>query len=130
MSVFLQKLLLEVLVLLEGGLQVLLECLFVKLVELDRQGHDLMREVLNQRVGDLVAFGKLKQVVQICKFHFLGQELLVFFGQLFAEGLGEECHGEPRLLLQQVVAHAFGVEVELLELGDREGLEQAGRHPA
>lgn len=129
-TILLQKLLLEVLVLLERGLQVLLECLLVKLVELDRQRHDFMHEVLNERVSDLVSLCKLKKVLQVGKLHFLGQEFLVLFGQLLAEGLREERHGEAWLLLQQVVAQVFCKGIEFVELGDRESLVKGGGHPA
>jgi hypothetical protein len=125
LSVFLHHLFLEVLVHLERSFQVLLEKLFVKLVELNRQSQDFMLEVLNQRVGNLVLLSELEKILQITEFLILGLEFLVFSGELLTKVLGEECHGKAWLLLQHVVPKSFGVGITFCELVNRESVEEA-----
>jgi hypothetical protein len=85
-----------------------------------------MQKVLDQRLGELMNLSKFEKVFQIGKFHILSQEFLILSGQLLTKGLREERHGEAWLLLQQVVAEAFGVDIAFVKLSDRESLKEAG----
>lgn len=68
---------------------------------------------------------ELEKVLQIGKFLILSQEFLIFFGKFFTKGLGEKCHGEAWLFLDQVVSKRLGMRVALVKLLNRESIEEA-----